>query len=240
MSAPTIEAAIEPLTRAVLAHPFVTGLADGTLAPAAFRRFLLQDRLFLEDFGRALALCGSRAADSADLRLMCGHAAEALQVERELHEHLVDRLRIRAEEIAATSPSPTCLGYGAFLVRACAVGRPADGIAALAPCYLMFRRVGTELAASGSPDASFAAWIATYDGDAFGQATDAYAAACERALGGLDEAARASAVEHALIAARYEWMFWQAAWRDETWPDPGAGDPRVAREGSSAGVGGAR
>lgn len=217
---PTIREAIEPLTAAVLAHPFLAGLSEGSLPLEAFRRFLIQDGLFLRDFGRALALCGARAEATADLRLMCGHAADALDVERELHDHLADSLGIPAAEIAAARPSPTCLGYGAFLVRAAAVAPLGDALAALAPCYLMFRRAGEELAAEGSPEPRYQSWIATYDGESFGAATDAFAAAVESVLGALDDARHASAIRHAIQAARYEWMFWEAAWTGERWPEP--------------------
>ncbi|MGE3141140.1 MAG: TenA family protein, partial [Thermoleophilia bacterium] len=177
--------------------------------------------LFLEDFGRALALCAARAPRAGDLRLLCGHAGDALDVERELHEHLTHRLGIGAAEVRATRPGPTTLAYGSFLVRAAATGAPAEALAALAPCYLMFRRVGTALAGAGSPDPEYAAWIATYDGDAFGAATDSYAEVCERALAGLAGDARDAALDAARAAARYEWMFWEAAWTGEEWPGPG-------------------
>lgn len=219
MNAPGIRDAIEPLTERVLRHPFVTGLADGSLPEVAFRRFLVQDGLFLRDFGRALALCAARVDGPDDLRLLCRHAADALDVERELHDHLAGELGIGAEELAAARPTPTCQGYGSFLLRTAALGGLGDALAALAPCYMMFRRVGGELAASGSPDPRYAAWIATYDGEAFGAATAAYAAVCEREVAALPDAARTAAVAHALTAARYEWMFWEAAWTDERWPD---------------------
>ena len=217
MRTSVIEEAIEPIVGAILRHPFVTGLADGSLEPAAFRRFLLQDGIFLGDFARGLAITGARAGEPADVRLLCGHAAEALEVERELHDHLRDRLAIDEAEIAAAEPSPACLGYGSFLIRASSIGERADGLAALAPCYLVYRRVGAELAASGSPDPAYADWIATYDGDAFGAAVDALTEACDRALAGIGAEATASARAHALTAARYEWMFWESALRDEVW-----------------------
>lgn len=229
MSGATLAGAIEPLTRAVLCHPVVTGLADGTLPREAFRRFLVQDRLFLEDFARALALCAARAPLAGDVRLLCGLAADALDVERELHEQLGALLGVGDEELAATAATPTCLAYGSFLVRAVAVGRESDGVAALAPCYLMFRRVGTELAAAGSPDPVYAEWIATYDGEAFGAATDAFATIAERMLAALPGLDRTSALAHALTAARYEWMFWEAAGRGEEWPGPALTRCRPAR-----------
>src|SRR6202023_1677470 len=42
--------------RAYTEHPFTNGLADGSLAEAAFRRYLVQDYLFLIEFARAYAL----------------------------------------------------------------------------------------------------------------------------------------------------------------------------------------
>ena len=45
----------------ILAHPFLTGLQDGTLDEAAFRYYIVQDALYLREYGRAMALVGSRA-----------------------------------------------------------------------------------------------------------------------------------------------------------------------------------
>jgi thiaminase (transcriptional activator TenA) len=213
-----VATAIAPLTGEVLRHPFVAGLVEGSLEREAFRRFLEQDRLFLEDFGRALALAAARAAASGDVRLLCGLASEALDVERELHERLGGALGIR--DGGGAVASPTCLAYGSFLVRAAAVGGPGDAVAALAPCYLMFREVGGRLAAQGSPDPLYADWIGTYDGRAFAAATARYEAACERVIEGLAPRERASALAHALTAARYEWMFWESALAGERWPGP--------------------
>ena len=46
---------------AVLGHPFLTGLVDGTLPPEAFTRDLTQDAHYLRDYARALALLAGRA-----------------------------------------------------------------------------------------------------------------------------------------------------------------------------------
>ena len=44
----------------ILAHRFVTGLGDGTLATASFKSYVAQDAYFLDAFARAVA--GERAA----------------------------------------------------------------------------------------------------------------------------------------------------------------------------------
>lgn len=56
-------AANEPLYETILSMPFNAALADGTLEPARFRHYMLQDALYLEGFARALALISARAPD---------------------------------------------------------------------------------------------------------------------------------------------------------------------------------
>ncbi|MBC7585846.1 MAG: thiaminase II, partial [Tardiphaga sp.] len=51
-----LKTAAAPEWRAYTSHPFTNGLADGSLAEAAFRHYLAQDYLFLIEFARAYAL----------------------------------------------------------------------------------------------------------------------------------------------------------------------------------------
>ena len=54
--------------RAYTEHPFTKGLADGSLAEAAFRHYLVQDYLFLTEFARAYALSVYKSPKLADMR----------------------------------------------------------------------------------------------------------------------------------------------------------------------------
>ena len=49
---------VEDIYAAILRHPFVTGLTDGTLPREAFRHYIVQDAHYLRGYARALALCG--------------------------------------------------------------------------------------------------------------------------------------------------------------------------------------
>ena len=210
---------IAPVYRRVLEHPFVAGLTDGTLPVDAFRRYVVQDALFLADYARALALCAARSPDADTLRMFCRHAAEAIDVERDLHERLMAELDVAPPPEDEPAPmTPTCLAYTSFLLSACSLRERHDALAAILPCYWIYWEVGKELAAAGSPDPRYQAWIDTYAGEEFADAVRGAIEACDAASVDLAAEARASARAHALTAARYEWMFWDSAYRSETWP----------------------
>ena len=55
------------LAAEVLAHPFVRGLADGTLPAASFAVYVGQDAFFLQAFARAYAAALTRSPDTTTL-----------------------------------------------------------------------------------------------------------------------------------------------------------------------------
>ena len=71
--------------RAYTEHPFTEGLAEGSLAEAAFRHYLVQDYLFLIEFARAYALAVYKSPQLADMREAAGGLSAILDVEMNLH-----------------------------------------------------------------------------------------------------------------------------------------------------------
>ena len=51
------------MTQRLLEHPFVRGLADGTLDRDVFRRYVAQDAFFLRAFLKAYALAAAKCDD---------------------------------------------------------------------------------------------------------------------------------------------------------------------------------
>ena len=74
--------------RAYTEHPFTNGMADGSLAEAAFRHYLVQDYLFLIEFARAYALSVHKSPKLADMREAAAGLSAILDVEMDLHVKL--------------------------------------------------------------------------------------------------------------------------------------------------------
>src|SRR5262249_20532100 len=114
---------IEPIYAAILRHPFLRGLTDGSLPRESFKFYAVQDALYLREFARALSLAGARAPKDDWIIMFNEHAAGALKVERSLHESFFQEFGLGVEAVAATPLSPTNLAYTSYLL-AVAYGAP--------------------------------------------------------------------------------------------------------------------
>ncbi len=203
---------------AILDHPFVTGLADGTLSEAAFAHFLAQDARYLHDYAQALALLAGRAGDLGDTAILARHAAGTAEVELALHAELLDAAGIDAATLDGIAASPTTHGYTRHLLSTVLLGSFADGVAAIVPCFWLYARVGEVLLSAGSPDPRYQRWLETYAGEDFGAVVVEVLDLVDRLGPGLTEPQRQHAEHETLTSARYEWMFFDAALRQEGWP----------------------
>ena len=203
---------------AILAHPFITGLTDGSLPPGAFAYYITQDALYLKDYAAALAAVASRAAEPADTEMFARHAAGAIAVERELHGSLLAELGVEPAAAAAAIPAPANLAYTSYLLATVRGGSYAEGVGAVLPCYWIYWEVGRELLRRGSPDPRYQRWIDTYGGEDFGAVVRDVLAVTDTLGPGLAPAERALVHRHFRTTSRYEWMFWDMGYRMETWP----------------------
>jgi thiaminase/transcriptional activator TenA len=210
---------IDPIYRRVLEHPFLMGVRDGTLDHAAFGRYIVQDALYLREYARSLALCAARGADSPTVEMFCAHSASAIATERLMHASLMGQMGIDPEGLDGAVPTPTCFAYTSFTKQACGLGERHEAIASVLPCYWIYREVGHELMAAGSPDPAYQIWIDTYADPIFNEAVEGALTACDAAAAELGPAATEAMVAAAETAARYEWMFWDSAYHDERWPE---------------------
>ena len=210
----------------IRAMPFNRALADGSLPRAVFQHYIVQDAHYLEGFARALARAAAGAPDAEAVAQLAGSGAGAIAVERQLHAHYMGLFGVDAQTFAATPPSPACEHYVSFLLATAATRGVGEAVAALLPCFWIYRDVGNAIHATASADNPYRAWIDTYAGEDFDAAVTRM---CDLA----DQLAEsASATEQARMRAAFtksallEWMFWDSAWWLGTWPDTAAATPR--------------
>jgi thiaminase/transcriptional activator TenA len=222
-------ASIEVIYAQILAHPFLRGLTDGTLERDAFRYYIVQDSIYLVDYSRALAVAAGRAPDPESILFFSRSAAEAIEVERSLHESFFRELGVSEKEVRETLPAPTNLAYTSYLLAAVYGGSFAEALGAVLPCFWIYREVGRALLERSSPDPLYRRWIETYGGEEYGAVVGQALELTDR-LGprlSLDETA--SVEKHFVQTSRYEWLFWDMGYRQEIWPPSLTAHPREGR-----------
>lgn len=144
-------------------HRFVQQLGAGTLASAAFRRYLMQDYLFLVQFARAYALAGYKSARLTDLRAAAAAVTAILETEMPLHVSYCAGWGIGEAEMLRQPEAMETIAYTRFVLERGMAGDLLDLHVALAPCLVGYAEIG-DLLSSGPqrPDNPYAAWIAAY------------------------------------------------------------------------------
>ncbi|HEY1640090.1 MAG TPA: thiaminase II [Streptosporangiaceae bacterium] len=209
---------ISDIYGAIVAHPFLTGLTDGTLPADAFAFYVIQDALYLRGYAQALAEVGGRAPDSRITEIFARHAAGIVTVERQLHDSLMGSLGIDPALGETAEPAPTTLAYVSYMLSSVRGGSFAEGVGTVLPCYWIYWEVGKELLRRGSPDPRFQQWIDTYSGEEYADEVREVLAVTDELGPGLGAAERARVHHHFRATSRYEWMFWDMGWRQERWP----------------------
>ena len=211
-------AGIAPVYDAIVEHPFNRELAAGRLSTERFRFYMLQDAAYLVAFSRSLAIAAARAPDTDAMVQFATSAREAIVVERSLHEGFFRQYGISPEVADSTERSPTCFSYTNFLVATAYHAPHQVLVAALLPCFWIYWEVGKHIMDRAAPDNPYQAWIDTYADETFGAAVQAVIAIADEAATEIPEPMRADMFAAFMHAAQLEWMFWDSAYRLESWP----------------------
>lgn len=199
-------------------HPFVRGIGDGTLPLDCFRHYVLNDAYYLSQFARVQALGAAKADDLHTVNRMAVHAQGTYEAELSLHEKFSKLLGITDEEKLAFEPAPTSYAYTSHMLRVAYAGRLGDILAAILPCYWLYYEIGERLAGCTPEEPIYREWIAAYGGEWFRELVEEQIARMD----GIAELAapqdRERMQRHFVISSRYEYMFWDMAYRKEAWP----------------------
>jgi thiaminase/transcriptional activator TenA len=150
------------LAEAALAHPFVRGIADGTLDQDRFAGYVAQDTFFLESFARAYALAIAHSPDRVALDAFAD-LLDGVRTELRLHASYAQQWGI---DLSTVTPSPATAAYTDFLLATAALGGVGLTCAAMTPCMRLYAHIGRRLA-DGPVSGRYAQWVDTYADPAF-------------------------------------------------------------------------
>jgi thiaminase/transcriptional activator TenA len=210
---------VDPIWEAQHRHPFVVGIGAGTLELEKLKYWVRQDYVFLIEYVRLLALAVARSPDLETMTKFADLTTATLQTEMSLHREYASEFGISCEALEQEHKAPTTQAYTDFLVRVATTGDFPELVSALLPCMWGFSEIGQRLERHPRPaDARYGKWIDMYASQAFAELAQWCRDLLERLASEQPESRLRRLEEIFLTSSRYEWLFWEMAWKMERWP----------------------
>lgn len=216
----TLKAGSGALWQSAQSHPFVDGLADGSLQRERFIHYLKQDYVYLIGYSRAWAMAAAKAPGLDLLTAASALVHDTLGMEMELHRSYCAQFGISRAELDNEETGPICRAYVDFCLATAATGDFAELLCAMIPCGVGYAEIGSRLATglTEGQEHPYRQWIETYASPEFRMYADWMLATLDSLAAGIGEA-RLPALQRTFnLGCRYEWMFWEMGWQRDGWP----------------------
>ena len=214
-----LRAGVGPVWERVVAHPFVIELGDNTLPQETFDRYFDQDYLFLRDWAIMLSLATAKAPDFDAARQLVGFLHLGLGGEEGLFQQAFRERGLSREDVANLEYRPTTFHYSGYIRKIAYEGSFLDVIALLLAVEWPYMDWAQRLDAAGKQPANhfYQTWINLHTG----REMTGFVAWLRQTV----DAAPVSEPDRARLQGifkdvlRYEYMFWEMAYRAEEWPE---------------------
>lgn len=201
---------------ASIAHPFVRGIADGTLVLEKFKMYMMQDAYYLKHYTKVLALAAAKATCDEDIQYFLNTAKFIHDAELELHRTTFRELGVTEEELANFEPAPAAYNYVSHMYSAVHNGDVAEAFAAILPCPWLYQEIGQYYKDAKPGVALYEQWIALYSSQEMVETIALQKTMMDRFA--IEQPAKARVLtEHFKRSCYYEWMFWEMPWTLQDW-----------------------
>ena len=198
-------------------HPFVQGLADGSLPKEKFKFFMIQDHLYLMQYAKVFAMGVLKSKDEGVMRLFASLITATLDVENAIHKSYLKKLGLSNEELAAAKTSIVTDSYTNYMIAVAQKEGLPEIMAAVLACSWTYKLIGDYLEQyPGAKEQEFyGEWVRQYMGDTYREANDLMIDMFDDFSKNCTEEEYQN-LEHIVYACtQYEYMFWDMAWNQK-------------------------
>ncbi|NEZ40595.1 thiaminase II [Paenibacillus alvei] len=209
----------EPIYRAIMEHPFVRGIAEGTVKKEQLIHYVKQDFEYLNAFIRIYGIAISKCDNRDTMALFNEQISFVLNSETHPHRNFCDVAGVTFEELQGYPLAPSASHYVSHMLTVAHEGTLEDIIAALLPCPWTYVEIGQHLLKEVNPDEThpFYDWIHFY-GDLGSGITDKMRRMLDEWAVPLSPARKQQLKKHFLTSCQLEYLFWDMAYKEEDWP----------------------
>jgi len=212
---------ITPLLDQIFSHDWTIEMIEGTLPTDKFRGYIIQDAIYLHHFLRVLAIVASKCSVTENMQQILKFLSDTIPSEVHMQEGYFKELGIPPLEEMLQDldiQSPNNFMYCTFLKEVSTMGSFAEGLCAAFACPYVYMVVGQHIKEHAKPNNPYCRWINEYADPSFCEAVQQMAKIIDQEGLNLSRKQRNVCRSHFVRASQMEYLFWDGAYKQQTWP----------------------
>ncbi len=196
-------------------HPFVKGIADGSLEKEKFKHYIIQDTLYLKDYARAFLIGAAKSEDMEVMSFLATGGCNMINSQDDVNKRYMRRMGLTLEEIYSTPFSLDNLSYVSYMIRIAYEGGAAEALAAIMPCALSYEAIAKRMIANNPKcveNSFYGDFISNYARDAFHENNEKMILLIDNLSKDYDEDRKKNLVDIFVRSSEYEMLFWNLSW----------------------------
>ncbi len=208
----------EYIWRKILEHPFVKELFTGSLSLEKFKYYVMQDYNYLIAMMKTFSIIASKAEyEVAKLALEIAHQDATIEMEN--YKELLNELGLNQKDVIRREPAPTNISYTSYMISTALLEPPIYGLTVTLPCFWSYQYIAENYLKEieSINNQLYRKWALTYVSKEYKELVTSLREIIDK----LYESKGADLEKMKQIfktASRFEYMFWDMAYRMEKWP----------------------
>jgi len=195
-------------------------MSEGRLPIEKFKFYLKQDHMFLGEFCKFLAMAVVKSRTIEQMRWFSDLLNATLTGEMEMQKNLAKSLAMSEQDLSSSGPAPTMKAYTSYLLRVASTGSLGEVLAAMSPCPCSYLELAEKLLSSEGLEkqSAFKEWCSFYASEESRKIVEHLVDLLDRVADEASAEEKELMREHFLVTSRYEYLFWDMAYKMESWP----------------------
>ncbi len=196
-------------------HPFVKGIATGTLDREKFRYYIIQDYLYLQDYAKAFAIGIAKAKSQEMTALFSGYIAQLTGSEMNIHHGYMGKFAVTQAELDGAPRALDNLSYTSYMLRVAYEEGEAEILTAILACACSYEAIAKNMV-ENDPDcvnhSFYGEWVAGYAAEAYAKENRVLVHMLDELTRNYSEQQLRHLTDIFVTCSRYEYLFWELSW----------------------------
>lgn len=206
---------VKDIWKSYLNHPFVNEIGEGTLPKEKFKRYLIQDYLYLKEFSKVFAMGIVKSETIKEMKFFNRTAKGSMEDEAAIHIDYMKKLGIPPVEAEKCSLEMVSSSYTSYMQAVALTGGVKEIVMATLPCNWSYNYIGHYLYETYKDNLEgnyYKDWIEMYADNEFDEVLKEWLEYTNHICKNLSEEEIKKLTEIFIKSSLYELDFWNMAY----------------------------